>query len=310
MQRKITQIIGALGTLACVIIFLRAPSWPTPDKLLVFITAIFMTMGQGWAVAKRLVPFVGLLLVYESFRGLVPSLNDNVHYSELASADKFLFGGLPTVKLQQWLWHGHVQWYDFVLYLAYMLHFILPLSLALLIWKTRVREYWRYVVTFLTVSFGGFITFLLYPAAPPWMASDMGLIEPITRVSSKVWFALGIHDFPSVYNRISPNPVAALPSLHAAYATLLVIFIYKLYGRKWALLATIYPILIYFGTVYQGEHYLVDEILGGLYAVIAYALVAWVWRRYISPKMRPQVKSKRLRAGELKDAHRPSRPRP
>jgi hypothetical protein len=297
MHRKTTQIIGVIGTALCLGIFIGQPSFPTPDKLLVFITFIFMSFGQGWAVLKRLVPFVALLLVYESFRGLVPSLNSRVHITELINTEKTLFGGLPTVWLQDLLWHGHVQWYDFVLYLAYMMHFILPLGLAILIWKTRVKEYWRYITTFLVVSFSGFLTFLLYPAAPPWMASDMGLIEPITRVSSKVWFALGINDFPSLYNRISPNPVAALPSLHAAYATLLVIFIYKLYGRKWALVSAIYPFLIYFGTVYQGEHYLIDELLGGLYAAFAYVLTAWIWKRR---------KPKRLKGTKLSRANTPT----
>ena len=281
MQKKIYRILGALGTLACIIIFIREPSWPTPDELLVFITVTFMMFGQGWAVLKRFAPFVAALLLYESFRGLVPSLNTNVHYHELINADRFLFfGHLPTTLLQNVLWNGSVQWYDFVFYLAYMMHFILPFGLALLIWKTHEKHYWQYVATFLSVSFAGFITFLAFPAAPPWMAARDGLIEPITRISSNVWFALGIHDFPSVYNKISPNPVAAMPSLHAAYATLFFIFVYKIYGKKWALLAALYPLLIYIGTIYQGEHYAIDEIIGALYAVIAYFAAAYIFTRF------------------------------
>ncbi len=280
MQKKLYQIIGILGTLACIIIFIREPSWPTPDKLLIFITVIFMMFGQGWAVLKRFAPFVAALLLYESFRGLVPSLNTNVHYTELIQADRFLFfGHLPTTLLQSLLWHGSVQWYDFVFYLVYMMHFILPFSLALLIWKTHEKHYWQYVATFLTVSFAGFITFLAFPAAPPWMAARDGLIEPITRISSNVWFALGIHDFPSVYNKISPNPVAAMPSLHAAYATLFFLFIYKLYSKKWALVASLYPLLIYIGTIYQGEHYAIDEIIGALYALVAFVAVSHIFKK-------------------------------
>jgi len=279
MQRKIARIIGVTGTLACLIIFILEPSWPTPDKLLVFVAFIFMIFGQAWAVLKRLVPFVGFLLIYESFRGLVPSLNNNVHFYELINADKSMFGQLPTVTLQNWLWHGQVQWYDFVFYLAYMMHFILPIGLALLIWKTREKHYWRYVASFLTVSFSGFLTFLFFPAAPPWMAAQNGLIEPITRISSNVWFALGIHDFPSLYNKISPNPVAAMPSLHAAYSTLFLIFVYKLYGKKWALLAAPYPLLIYVGTIYQGEHYAVDALAGIVYALFGYLLVNFIYKK-------------------------------
>jgi hypothetical protein len=280
VQKKLSRIIGIIGTLLCLGIFIHEPSFPTPDKLLVFVMFIFMMFSQGLQALKRLIPFVAILLVYESFRGLVPHLNKHVHYGSLINADKFLFAGnLPTKQLQNLLWHGHVQWYDFVFYLAYMLHFVLPIGLALLIWKTREKHYWRFITTYLTVSFAGFITFLFFPAAPPWLAYEKGLIEPITRISSNVWFALGIHDFPSVYNKISPNPVAAMPSLHAAYATLLVLFIYKLYGKKWALAASIYPLLIFFGTVYMGEHYAIDELVGALYAVGGYAAVRHYWKR-------------------------------
>jgi len=238
-----------------------------------------MAFGQGWQLFKRLAPFVVLLLVYESFRGLVPMLNNHVNYTFMINADMWLGGGaLPTANLQALLWHGRVQWYDFALYVVYMLHFVLPLALALLVWKLRDREFWRYITAFLTVSFAGFLTFLAFPAAPPWMASNESYIQPITRISSQVWAALGVQDFPSLYNKISPNPVAAVPSLHAAYATLVAMFIYSLFGKKWGLLACIYPLMIYFGTVYQGEHYLIDEIIGSLYAAGAYAAAPFVLR--------------------------------
>ena len=291
MQKNISRIIGVIGTLVCLGLFFREPSFPTPDKLLVFVTFIFMMFSQGLRALKRLAPFVAILLIYESFRGLVPTLNKHVHYRELINGDKLLFGGrIPTKMLQNILYHGHVQWYDFVFYLAYMLHFVLPLALAILIWKTREKTYWRFISTYLFVSLAGFVTFLFFPAAPPWLASQNGYIEPITRISSKVFYALGIHDFPSVYNKISPNPVAAMPSLHAAYATLLVLFIYKLYGKKWALATAIYPLLIYVGTVYQGEHYAIDEIFGALYAVVSYAAVYWYYK-YLEAKKRPSAKT-------------------
>ena len=121
--------------------------------------------------------------------------------------------------------------------------------------------------------------FLALPAAPPWLAAQEGIIEPITRISSHVWYSLGIQDFPSVYDAISPNPVAAIPSLHAAASTLFAILIFRLYGRRWGLLATSYPLLIYIGTVYEGEHYVFDLIVGAAYAVIAYKTAPWVVRK-------------------------------
>lgn len=288
--KTVLRAIGIVGVVVCLVFFLRAPSWPTPDKLLIFLTFLFMSFGQALEMLKRLGPFVLLLLIYESFRGIAPHLNRHVNFMFLPEADRFLFGGtLPTVTLQHWLWHGSVQWYDFMLYGAYMLHFILPIGLAILVWKQRAAQYWRVVMTYVVLSFAGFFTFLVFPAAPPWMASNLHLIPDITHVSSYVWQAMGIHDVTIIYNKFSPNPVAALPSLHAAYATLFALFIYKLFGRKWGLLACLYPAFIYFGTVYMGEHYAIDEVVGALYAFGAYALTI-AFFTYAMPKLRPWLK--------------------
>lgn len=280
LRQKLLRLIGAFGTIVFVAEFIKAPSFPTPDKLLIFLTLLFMTFGQARAMLKRLLPFILILLVYESFRSVADQLNGHVNYALAPYIDRFLFGNLPTIYLQDWLWQGQVSWYDYVFYLAYMMHFILPVGLALIIWKAKVKAYWRFVTTFLIVAFGGFITFFIFPAAPPWLASDQNYIPHITRISSDVWAGLGLKDFPSFYNHISPNPVAAVPSLHAAWATLVLIFVYSLFGRRWALLAAIYPLLIFVGTIYQGEHYAFDILLGSVYAVAGYLLTPHIMRAF------------------------------
>jgi membrane-associated phospholipid phosphatase len=271
------RMAGAAGAVAYVIIFALRPSFPTPDKLFVLLVLVAMAFGQAREAVKRFTPFVVLLLVYEQFRGVAAQLNHKVNYMFMVDADRMLFGRLPTSTLQDWFWHGRVQWYDFTFYMVYALHFVLPFALAVLVWKKRASYYWQVVATYVTVSFAGFLTFWAFPAAPPWLASEKGMIEPITRVSSAVWYSLGVQDFPSVYNKITPNPVAAVPSLHATYATLLVIFTYKLFGKKWAALAAVYPAIIFVGTVYTGEHYAIDEIIGLAYAVGGYYAVRGVF---------------------------------
>ena len=258
-----------------IVAFGLRPSFPTPDKLLLFFFFIFLIFHQAKEMLKRLIPFVALILVYESFRGIADSLNSHVNYSLAPNIDKFLFGDLPTIYLQNLLWNGYVRWYDFIFYAPYLLFFIIPLGLAILVWKTREKYYWRGVTAYLIVFFAGFLTFLLFPAAPPWLAAQQQHIEPITRISSDVWLALGISDFPSLYNNISPNPVAAIPSLHAAVATLLPLFIFQLYGRRWGVVSVLYPALIYIGVVYQGEHYAFDIIIGIIYGICGYLIAPW-----------------------------------
>lgn len=275
-KSKISRIIGASGLIVVSALFISRPSFPTPDKLIVFFFFGFLAFGQLREGIKRFTPFVFLILLYESFRSVADQLNGSVQYSLAPHFDKLLFGNLPTVYIQNWLWQGHVVWYDFALYIPYFFHFAIPLVLGVIVWKTKERYFWRVMNTFLVVAFGAFITYLFFPSAPPWLASQNNYIQPIVRISSDVWFSLGIKDFPSVYNHIAPNPVAAIPSLHAAWATLLVIFVYKIYGYRWSLAAAIYPLLIYIGTIYEGEHYFFDIVAGILYAVGAYYATPYI----------------------------------
>lgn len=289
------QIIGVVGALGFIAAFIHAPSFPTPDKIIVFMFFLFMIFKQALAMVTRFGPFVLILLIYESFRSVADQLNTRVDYTLAPHIDKLLFGNLPTIYLQNWLWHGQVQWYDFALYLPYMLHFVLPIGLGIFVWKTREKHYWRLVNTFLVSAFGSFFTFWLFPAAPPWLAAQNHLIEPITRITSDVWFSLGLKDFPSFYNEITPNIVAAVPSLHTTWAVLLSIFIFKLYGRRWGSLSLLYPAAIAFGTVYQGEHYAFDILTGVLYAAVAYYVTPYLTSRAAKLINRLKLQLTRLR---------------
>ncbi|MEK7095679.1 MAG: phosphatase PAP2 family protein [Patescibacteria group bacterium] len=271
-REKIGQAVGIAGALASTWLFVRNPSFPTPDKLVVFMIFTFMIFKQALVMLRLFGPFILILLAYESFRSVADQLNGHVNYTLAPGIDDALFGNLPTVYLQNWLWDGHVRWYDLAFYLPYMLHFVLPIGLGVLIWKKRENYYWRFVTTYCLSAFMAFFTFLLFPAAPPWLAVQNNTIEPITRITSEVWGTLGVRDFPSFYNEITPNIVAAIPSLHAAWATLLSVFIFKYFGRRWGTLSLLYPFAIFIGTVYQGEHYAFDIIAGAVYAYVAYLL--------------------------------------
>ncbi|HSW78436.1 MAG TPA: phosphatase PAP2 family protein [Candidatus Babeliales bacterium] len=295
---KIYRFIGILGTLLCLMLFIYRPSFPTPDKLIVFLFFVFMIFHQAKDMLLRIGPFVALMMVYESFRSIVPHLNSRVNYSLAPKVDQTLFRRLPTRTLQDWLWKGHTSWYDIALYIPYLLFFIIPLLFAIIVWKTKAGYYWQVVATYLVVFFGSFLTFLLFPAAPPWLAYQNNYIDPIVRISSNVWASLGIKDFPSLYSHIAANPVAAVPSLHAACATLLSIFAFKIYGRRWGAFSVIYPASIYLGVVYEGEHYVFDVMCGALYGVVGYLAVNFLFSSIKNKKTK-----KTLAKPKLKLAH-------
>lgn len=282
-KRFLINIIRVLVIFTIVLFLIFKRSFWNPDTLFVMLLIVFALFGQARSFIVRFAPLIILLLVYEAFRGVAHSLNTRVNFWPMIHADRWMgFGKLPTVWLQNIWWNGHLQWYDFYFYFLYTLHFLMPIVLGVWIWKKFGDSlFWQFILALLLLSYGGFLTYLLFPAAPPWMASDLGYIEPIHRISSDVWWAMGIKNFSEVWSQMTPNPVAAVPSLHAAYPTLFALFVIKMYGYKKAWWVWVYPISIWIGVVYLGEHYVIDVILGAIYAILAYAVANFffVWQR-------------------------------
>ncbi len=130
------------------------------------------------------------------------------------------------------------------------------------------------------MSFAGALTFLAFPAAPPWLASKHELIPHVARIgyieggsspveTSKSW----------IESQILPNPVAAVPSLHAAYALLVLLFAYAWRGRIAAWIAAPYTLGMWFTIVYLADHYVVDIVAGAAYALAGWVLVPRLFRR-------------------------------
>src|SRR6185437_12365445 len=72
------------------------------------------------------------------------------------------------------------------------------------------------------------------------------------------------------------NPVAAMPSLHFAFAAVAAMFVANRFTSRWRYLLVLYPIAMGLTLVYTGEHYVLDLIFGLLYAVAAHlALNRW-----------------------------------
>ncbi len=257
-----------------------AGAWPTPDKVAIVALLLALLVAKPLAFLKDWVPFVFLFLAYEYLRGLVPSLGWTVHVDPLIWADELLFGQLPMITLQDLLWvPDRIPWYDWVFTLTYLLHFTLPLRFALLLWMRDRGSFRRFMVALVVLSFAGFLTYLFYPAMPPWMAASQGLIPPVHDVMARTLGPLlDGPGLPTLYFIMSPNLVAAMPSLHAAYPMLVYLYAVRFYGRKGHLFLP-YLLTVWVGVVYTNNHWVIDVIVGALYALAAYVVTESVWRR-------------------------------
>jgi hypothetical protein len=233
---------------------------------------------SGWRRLVRLVvdwfPLAAALLAYDQTRGLADGFGFPVHVTEPAAVDRWLGGGvLPTVWLQQ---HLTAEWWQALAALVYGSHFVVtPLVLGIL-W-VRDRQRWaRYARLVVALSAAGLLTYVLYPAAPPWLAAKEHVIEPVHRLSGSGWQALGLPRARALleHGQGQVNQVAAVPSLHTAFAVLVVLVLLPFTRRAWLRVALVgYAVLMPLVLVWAGEHYVVDTLLGTLYAVAAVLLV-------------------------------------
>ncbi len=83
-----------------------------------------------------------------------------------------------------------------------------------------------------------------------------------------------------IWGKLSGNPVAALPSLHAAYPWLVLLFAVKFFGRP-GLLFLAYNLALWFTVVYLGHHWVVDILAGMAWATVCFILIQFLWPRIV-----------------------------
>ena len=245
-------------------------------------------IGYGWRAYGRSyvdwLPFVAVLIAYDKTRAFADTVGLPLHESDVLGWERALFGGhVPTVWLQQHLYDPHhVMWYDAFFTLVYTTHFLAtPMLAAVLYLRSRVM--WRqYISRVVVLSVAGLITYVLFPEAPPWMASQDGLIGfHVARLSARGWIWLHVSNLQATLahaQEAGSNPVAAMPSLHVGFACLIAIFVAGRVRRRWWPLLWLYPALMGLALCYLGEHYVIDLLAGLGYAVAAHYALRW-WER-------------------------------
>ena len=255
-------------------------AWFAPDQFFAFAIIGTLLLGRTKQFIRDWMPVLLLLFGYEYLRGLVPHLTKSVNIFQMIQADQLMFGFLPTITLQQSLFDGiTLHWYDYVSVVLYISHFIIPMVFAFTFWIYDRKLFKDYTTGFLILSYMASVTYIIFPAMPPWMASNQGYIPPLAKIMDKVMgsFAHPI-SVPSIYKFFGANLVAAVPSLHAAYPWLIFLFLTRKL-KRWSLLALPYVYGVWFAIIYLGEHYVIDGIIGIIYASAAYKIVEYIRKK-------------------------------
>ena len=223
-------------------------------------------------------PIVAILLVYDLTRGAADSLGIATHMTTMIDFDRFVFfGTTPTEWIQEQIHQpGVLNWWDIALSVVYFSYFLVPFALAGYLWIRERPEYLRFMRRLVTLAIAGLITYILFPAAPPWMASEQGLLGPVDRFSAEGFSAVGVETV-GIFSKgqASVNLVAAVPSLHTAFTVLVAFFLWARVRPRLRPLLLLYPIAMSFTLIATGEHYLFDIVLGWIYA--GAVMAAWGW---------------------------------
>lgn len=265
------------------------PTGRAPLAIIVVTGLLLTRVGSSWRHSAQVVmdwlPFTAVLLLYDRTRGVADTLGIDLHDKDILDAEKWLFGGrLPTLWLQHHLHDpGQVHWYDALCTLVYTSHFLATPILAGVLWL-RDRAVWlSYITRVLFLAVAGLITYCLFPEAPPWYAAREGLTAPIGRLSAQGWVWLHANNLNQLLANAQQggsNPVAAMPSLHTAFAVLVAITIGARVRSRWRWLLVLYPAAMGFTLIYCGEHYIVDVVFGVGYALaVQYGMTIWEARR-------------------------------
>lgn len=267
-----------------------------------------LCIGRGWR-AWRLtllawLPFEGVLLAYDysygfagrfngrldilgyPMQGATNALGMPLHTTFPIEADRWLSGGiLPGQWLQEHLRaNGPISWISIPVTLTYLSHFVVTPLVAVALWIWNRSRFLKWVRAVVSLAVVGLTTYLLFPMAPPWLAAQQGLIPgwTVLRANGDGFHFMGLRIAQEVLadGQDRSNPVAAMPSLHMAFATLTVLFFWSSVRRSVRPLLLLYPAMMGFTLLYSGEHYLIDEIAGVLAALAVTAFWWWVdrWR--------------------------------
>jgi membrane-associated phospholipid phosphatase len=232
--------------------------------------------------------FMAFVYLFDSLRGSIYLLTCRLHLPAYAlyvlKAEKAVFGGVPSVVLQNLLMHpdpsGNFGGLERVLTVCYGSHFIAFLSVGLFIWLVRPAGFSLYKTSFYILIFAGICAYALVPTTPPWMAANhFGLIPSLERFNAALFnFAI-----PDITSGFDTNPIAAMPSLHAAFPFLCCLLLWGLYRWK-AAPFYVYTLAVLFAIVYSGDHYIMDVLAG-----LALAAASFAVGKRILKKARPAL---------------------
>ena len=136
-----------------------------------------------------------------------------------------------------------------------------------LLWVYLRRHEWfaRFRNTILLANMIGLVGYVLVPTAPPWMFPALGFVDGVNHAGHLGSLA---------------NPYAAMPSLHAADALIVGIFLFRAARHWWSkAIWAAWPAWVWFCVLATANHYWLDVLAGIGVALISLFVISRLPRR-------------------------------
>jgi hypothetical protein len=273
---RVAAVATYAGLLAAWVVVLGVPNDTLQVVLWLWGGTIAARIDAPWRVHLGFlrdwwVPVAGLVVYFYS-RGLTDELGLPVHVEMPIALDRWLGGGVtPTERLQA-AWCGvpcdrgsDPRLFDLYFTSVYATHFVAGLTIAAVLWSRSRSEWERWMRRYVGICFAALVVYIAYPMAPPWMASEMGELGQVSRITGRGWSEIGLDRIDLLLQGVG-NPVAAMPSLHAGIAFLIAMYGVQRLRSPVRWLLVLYPVSMSVALVYYAEHYVVDIVAGGLLA--------------------------------------------
>ena len=245
--------------------------------LLVVTPALAFASQQTKRLFIGMYPFAILGVVYDTmymFKNLGLT-SARVHACDLRAFDATLFGltmNGTRVSVHDWLQIHASLPLDVFCAIPYGTFIYVSIAFAVFLFVRDRPAMDRFGWTFLVVNLLGFVTYHLYPAAPPWYVHAHGCVIDLGARASEgpnlarvdAW--MGFPYFASFYGR-SNDVFGAVPSLHVTYPLLVAIYGYRHWGNGLRAISITYFLMMCFAAVYLDHHWVTDVMLGIAYTI-------------------------------------------
>lgn len=234
------------------------------------IVPVFLAYGLTLPHARRSeflrawVPFLLGTVTFDLLRGGIYQLirmdYRPVFSTYVMSVEGALFGTPAVPLVFQRFQNGVLDGIASTLHAA---HFAYFLAIGIFVWHLdRNKGAWFQRAMYALMSVG-LLCYLAVPTTPPWLASQEGLLPPISHAVAAFYRS---YMNPQLHAAFDTNPVAAMPSLHVAFPVVCAFITSTLFARRIALLFWLYALAVSASSIYLGEHYATDVLAGFLIA--------------------------------------------